>query len=76
MFNIEDVFNWMTEAVNGSVDVLGVLADGVGKLFITTSETGSNLTILGVLSIAAVGAPLAWKFVKYIISLFNKVKPN
>lgn len=78
MFSIEDVFIWLGEAATGGINVLQQLAGGVGELFVSPASEGGNptLTVFGVLAIAGVGAPLAWKFIKYIISLFKQVKVN
>ena len=73
---IADVFSWLGDAVTGSLEVLGLVSDGAGNLLVKTTADGITPSILGILVIAGVGAPLAWKFVRYIISLFNKVKPN
>lgn len=73
---ISDVFSWLGDAVTGSLEVLSLVAQGSGDLLVKTTSDGILPSTLGVLVIAGVGAPLAWKFVRYIISLFNKVKPN
>ena len=73
---IDQVFDWIGSAANGGMAVLTDLAGGASNLFITTSDGTVAPTLLGVLAIAGVGAPLAWKFIKYIISLFKKVQPN
>lgn len=76
MLNIADVFGWVEQAAQGGLDVLNTLANGASSLIINNAGETPQLNTLGVLIIAGVGAPLAWKFIKYLISLFNKVKPN
>lgn len=78
MLNIEDVFTWIGDAATGGIYVLQQLATGVSDLILTpgSAEAGPTLTFFGVLTIAGVGGPLAFKFIKYIISLFKKVKIN
>lgn len=77
MIDISTVFELIGDAAAGGLDVLISLTTGVqGLFFSSASETGVQLTLIGTLALAGVGAPLAWKFIKYIISLFNKVKPN
>ena len=79
MLNIEDVFTWIGDAATGGIYVLQQLATGVGDLFLSPAASGAEgptLTLFGVLTIAGVGGPLAFKFIKYIISLFKKVKIN
>lgn len=78
MLNIEEVFTWIGDAATGGIYVLQQLATGVSDLFLSpgTGEQGPTLTFLGILTLAGVGGPLAFKFIKYIISLFKKVKIN
>lgn len=74
--NITDVFGWIEQAAQGGLDVVKTLASGTSNLFVDTNGETVTLTILGALVIAAIGAPLAMKFIKYIISLFKKVRTN
>lgn len=78
MISISDIFEWIGEAASGGLDILVTLASGVENLFITpgVGEGSYKPSLIGLLVIAGVGAPLAWKFIKYIVSLFKKVKPN
>ena len=73
---VSDIFDWLVDAAIGGMTVLTELANGVSNLFFTVNDNTYSLTLIGVLTIAGVGAPLAWKFIKYIVSLFSKVKPN
>lgn len=75
--DVVTVFNWIKDAAVGGLDIILAIANGASELFFTEGAEGTfNMSFLGALVIAGVGAPLAWKFIKYIISLFNKVRPN
>lgn len=78
MITITDVFNWIGEAATGGLDVISSIANGLQTLFFVSGDSGTTgtPTLLGILILAGVGAPLAWKFIKYIISLFKKVQTN
>lgn len=75
--DIAKVFEWLQDAAIGGLDTLVAIANDASALFFSTGgESGPTLTTIGVLTIAGVGGPLAFKFIKYIISLFKKVKIN
>lgn len=75
--DVGSVFEWLGTAATGGLSVIVDLSGGITELFVTTTEGGVyQPTFIGMLVIAGVGAPLAWKFIKYIISLFKKVQPN
>lgn len=75
---ITSIFEAISSVISGFLDVLSNLFGGLIDLFWTAGADGSggSLTILGILLIIGVAAPLVFWGLNWIVSLFKRMLAN
>lgn len=74
MPSVSDIFGVISEAISSFANTLGTAFSSITSLFWTSGESGGSFTLLGTLTLIALGAGLVYLAFNIIRGLLRRVR--